>query len=159
MHDDSDIIELLNEALTAELTAVNQYLLHAKMCEEWGYERLGAIYRAESNDELKHAEDLIERILSLEGTPNVQDLNKIKVAANIFEQLEFNLEHEQQAADRYRRGIALCLEKDDPGTRKLLERFLVEEEKHLDWFKTQLSLIRDVGIELYQQAMIGKIEH
>ena len=158
-HNDSGIVELLNEALVAEITAANQYLLHAKMCEEWGYQRLSSIYRTESTDETSHAEKLIGRILSLEELPDLQHLNKIRAGANILEQIEFNLESEQEAVERYQKGVKLCLEKDDYITGVLLEGFLVEEEKHLDWFKTQLSLIRDLGIARYQQSMMGEIDH
>ncbi|MDE0268784.1 MAG: bacterioferritin [Acidimicrobiaceae bacterium] len=153
-----EIIDFLNEALAAELTAMNQYFLHAKMCEEWGYKHLASLYRAESMEEMSHAEELIDRILLLEGTPELQKLNRVEVGRDIEEQIELNLQLEQEAVDRYRRGILLCLEKNDPGTRNLLERFFVDEEKHCSWYKTQQSLIQDIGIQCYQQLMIGKVE-
>ncbi len=150
-----EVVEFLNEALTAELTAVNQYFLHAKMCEDWGYAKLAGLYREESIDEMKDAEKLMERILLLDGLPNVQRLNHIRVGEDVAEQLEANVALEQEAVDRYRRGVTLCLQHGDAGTRELLEGLLVGEEEHLDWLETQQSLVNDVGIALYQQSMIG----
>ena len=154
MRSDPDVIEFLNEALTAELTAINQYILHAKMCDNWGYERLGALYRAESIDEMRDAEKLIDRILMLDGLPNLQRLGHVGVGETVEEQIQLNRELEEGAVERYRRGVSLCLEKGDAGSRELLEQLLVGEEHHLDWLETQQSLIRDIGIKRYQQSMM-----
>ena len=142
MHGDPDIIEFLNEALTAELTAVNQYFLHAKMCDNWGYERLGALYRAESIDEMRDAEKLIDRIIMLEGLPNLQRLGHVGVGETVEEQIQLNCDLEAAAVERYRRGVVLCLVKGDAGTREMLEQLLVGEEHHLDWLETQQSVIK-----------------
>ena len=158
MSSDSDVIKFLNEALTAELTAVNQYILQSKMCEDWGYLKLASLYRSESIDEMRHAEQLIERILLLEGLPDLQRLGRVGVGKTVEEQIQLNRELEQAAVDRYRRGIVLCLETGDAGTRDLLEKLLVGEEEHLDWLKTQQSLISDIGIKHYQHLMLGEIE-
>ena len=156
MQGDPEVVELLNEALTAELTAINQYFAHSKMCEDWGYARMAATLREESMDEMRDAEKLIDRILLLDGIPNLQRLGPVSVGETISEQLELDRELEQAAIERYRRGVVLCLEKGDPGTRELLESLVVGEESHLDWIETQQSLIADVGIELYQQHQIGE---
>lgn len=156
--DEKDVIAFLNESLTAELAAINQYMLHAKMCEDWGYRRLGAVYRSESIGEMHHAETLMERILLLDGMPDLQHLGSVHIGKTVEDQLRLNLELEQAAVDRYRRGIKLCLETGDACTRDMLERILVGEEQHLDWFKTQQSLIDDIGIELYLQTMVGEID-
>ena len=158
MRSDPDILDFLNEALTAELTAINQYILHAKMCQNWGYERIGAAYRAESIEEMGDAERLMERILMLDGLPNVQRMGHIKAGANLAEQLAANHRLEEEAVERYRRGVVLCLQKGDAGTRELIEELLIGEENHLDWLETQQSLIRDIGLERYQQSMIGEVE-
>ena len=158
MQGNPDVIEFLNEALTAELTAVNQYFAHAKLCQNWGYERLGSRYRRESIEEMQDAEKLIERIILLEGMPNLQRLGSVRVGETVAEQLQVDRELEEDAIARYRRGVALCLEKGDPGTRELLEHLLMGEELHLDWIETQQSLIDDIGIERYQQSQMGEAE-
>ena len=155
MRADPEVIKFLNEALTAELTAINQYFLHSKMCDDWGYGRLGSAYRTESIDEMRDAEKLIERILLLDGMPNLQRLGRVGVGESVEEQLDLNRKLEEEAVDRYRRGIVLCLEKGDAGSRELLEQLLIGEEHHLDWLETQQSLIRDIGIGRYQQSMAG----
>lgn len=137
----TEIIELLNEVLTAELTAVNQYFIHAKMLQNWGLNKLAAHVRAESIDEMKHADQLIDRILYLEGVPNLQRYNKVNVGETPKEQLELDLQVEYQAVERFNRGIALCREHGDNGSRELLENMLVSEETHVDWLETQLDLI------------------
>ena len=148
---DPDIIEFLNEALTAELTAINQYFAHAKLCENWGYERLGEFYRKESIDEMKDAETLIDRILFLDGMPNLQRLGSVRVGETVEEQLQLDRELEEDAVARYRRGVTLCLEKGD-------EHLLLGEESHLDWIETQQSCIDDIGIARYQQSMMAELE-
>ena len=140
-----DIIELLNDVLTAELTAVNQYFLDAKMFDNWGYERLGKRFREESIDEMKDADALIERILFLEGLPNLQRLGTVRVGETAVEKLQLALDLEAEAIDRLNRGIARSVELGDNGTSELLEEILTGEESHADWLETQLELVRQVG--------------
>ena len=144
-----EVIELLNEVLTAELTAINQYFIHAKMCENWGYTQLADFTRKESIDEMRHAESLMERILYLEGVPNVQRLFKVNVGETVKEQFECDLEVEKQAIARLRRGIELCYDKHDHGSRDMLEKILVGEEEHVDWLETQLELMEQLGEKNY----------
>ena len=145
MQGDADVIELLNDVLTAELTAINQYYLDAKMFGNWGYERLEERFRDESIDEMKDADELIERILYLEGMPNLQRLGTVRVGETAVEKLELALDLEKAAVERLNRGIALAVERGDNGTRELLEKILVGEEEHADWLETQLELIAQVG--------------
>ena len=149
MQGDADIIELLNDVLTAELTAINQYFVHAKMCDNWGYDRLAEHGRAESIEEMKHAESLIERILYFEGVPNMQRLFPVRVGETVPEQFQADVEVEYAAVERLNRGIALAVEKGDNGTRELLAHILVSEEDHIDWLETQQEAIRQVGLEQY----------
>ncbi len=154
MRGHDDIIELLNEVLTAELTAVNQYFLDAKMMGNWGYERLGSKFRDESIDEMKDADELIERILYLDGMPNLQRLSTIRVGETAPEKLELALDLEKAAIERLNRGIALCVERADNGTRELLEKILTGEEHHADWLESQLELIRQLGENHYLAQQI-----
>ena len=149
MRGDADIIELLNDVLTAELTAINQYFIHAKMCENWGYHRLASHGRDESIDEMKHAERLIERILYFEGVPNMQRLFPVQVGETVPEQFDVDLQLEYTAVERFNRGIALAVERGDNGTRELLAEILVSEEEHVDWLETQQETIRQIGLEQY----------
>jgi bacterioferritin len=149
MQGDDRVIEALNEVLTSELTAINQYFIHAKMSANWGYERRAEHLRHESIDEMKHAERLIERILYFEGTPNMQRLFPVQVGESVQEQLQLDLNVEYEAVPRLNHGIALCVEVGDNGTRELLEDILVSEEEHVDWLETQLETIRQIGIENY----------
>jgi bacterioferritin len=144
-----EIIELLNEVLTAELTAVNQYFGHAKMQKNWGYEKLAERTQHESIDEMKHAEELIERIIFLEGMPNLQRLGSVTLGEEPVEQLRLDLAMELEAVERFNRGIALSVELGDNGTRELLADMLVSEEEHVDWLETQLSLVDALGAEMY----------
>ncbi|HEU4427606.1 MAG TPA: bacterioferritin [Myxococcota bacterium] len=146
---DSEVLEALNEILTAELTAINQYFVHAKMCANWGYERLAKKKREESIGEMKDADRLIERILYLQGTPNLQRLFPVRVGENPIEQHELDLALELAAVERYNRAIALALSKGDSGTRELLEHHLVDEEKSVDWLESQLHVVREIGRERY----------
>ena len=148
------IIEMLNEALTAELTAINQYFIHAKMCDNWGFDRLAEKIRDESIDEMKDAEALIERILYLEGVPNLQRLGPVMVGETVPEQFDLDLAVEVAAVERYNRGIALAVEHGDNGTRELFERRLLGEESHADWLESQIELIRQVGVENYLATQI-----
>jgi len=150
------VLELLNDVLTAELTAVNQYFLHAKMCENWGYHRLAHHDREESIGEMKDADHLIERILYLEGVPNLQRLGTVGVGETVPEQLRLDLELERAAIDRLNRGIALCVAEGDNGSRDLLEEILEGEEEHADWLETQLALLDELGEAHYlAQQMHG----
>ncbi len=150
-----EIIDLLNEVLTAELTAINQYFVHAKMLQNWGLLRLAAKVRAESIDEMKHADALIERILYLEGIPNLQRLGKINVGETPKEQFQIDLALEHDALARFNRGVGLCRELGDNGSRELLERMLISEEQHTDWLETQLDLIARLGEPQYLAQMIA----
>lgn len=143
------IIETLNDVLTAELTAINQYFIHAKMCANWGYDRLAEHIREESIDEMKHADALIERILFLEGVPNMQRLYPVRVGETVKEQFELDLQVEVEAVKRFNDGIALAVEVGDNATRHLLEEMLVSEENHADWLETQLESMRQVGDQNY----------
>ena len=149
MHGDPEIIEFLNEVLTAELTAINQYFIHAKMNENWGYTRLAKKLYDESIDEMRDAEKVIERILYLEGVPNLQRYGSVAVGETVPEQFELDLQTEVAAVERYNRGIALAVAKGDNGTRELLESRLVDEEEHLDWIETQLRVVSEIGLENY----------
>jgi bacterioferritin len=148
------VIEVLNELLTAELTAINQYFIHAKMCQNWGYARLGDKIHEESIDEMKDADRLIERILYLEGIPNLQRLGTITVGETVKEQLELDLAVEHASVERYNRAVALCVAEGDNGTREILEGILRGEESHTDWLEAQLELIRQVGLENYLSQQI-----
>ena len=149
MKGSAKIIDLLNEVLTAELTAINQYFIHAKMCSNWGFKRLGHKVREESIDEMKHADRLIERILFLEGVPNLQRLGKVNVGETVREQFELDMKLERDAITRLRDGIALCREEKDEVTRDILEHILEGEEEHTDWLETQLGLMDRLGEQLY----------
>jgi bacterioferritin len=149
MRGNDEILELLNEVLTAELTAVNQYFLHAKLTENWGYQRLAEHTRHESIDEMKHAEAVTDRILFLEGIPNFQRLSPLRIGETVPEQFESDLQLEYTAIERLNAGIAKAVELGDNGTRELLAEILVAEEEHADWLETQLEAINQIGLELY----------
>jgi bacterioferritin len=154
MQGDPEIIELLNEILTAELTAINQYFIHAKMLENWGLHELAEHAQAESIDEMKDADSIIERILFLDGVPNMQRLNPVRVGETVPEQLELDRELEVAAIERYNRGIGVAVAKADNGTRELLAKNLVGEEEHLDWIEAQQHLISVMGVENYLAQQI-----
>ncbi len=154
MKGNDQVLDILNEVLTGELTAVNQYFIHAKMCHNWGYERLHKKVRAESIDEMRHAEALIERILYLDGVPNLQRLWKLAVGQTVKEQLEADLNVEKLAIERLNRGVELARNVSDNGSRELLERILVSEEEHADWLEAQLTLIQQVGEPNYLAQQI-----
>lgn len=154
MQGDDEIIDLLNDVLTAELTAVNQYFLDARMLSNWGYERLGKRFYEESLDEMKDADQLIERILYFEGMPNLQRLGTLRVGENAPEKLSAALDLEKEAIERLNRGIALCTDKGDNGSRDLLEDILEGEEEHADWLESQLELISQVGEAHYLAQQI-----
>ena len=154
MRGDTQVIELLNTVLTGELTAVNQYFVHHKMCENWGYHRLSKKKREESIGERKDADEVIERILYLEGVPNMQRLGPVKVGEDPIEQHKLDLALEKEAVERLNKGIALCVGKGDNGTRELLERILVGEESGADWLESQLHIVGEIGKERYLAEQI-----
>ncbi|MFI6596280.1 bacterioferritin [Nonomuraea sp. NPDC050536] len=149
MQGDKQIIELLNEQLTAELTAINQYFLHAKMQEHWGYTKLAEHTRAESIDEMRHAERLTDRILFLEGLPNYQRLGTLHIGQTVEEQLRADLEVELAVVERLRPGIQLMREKGDVTSARIFEDILEDEEHHIDYLETELALIQSLGEQLY----------
>ncbi len=149
MQGDPEIIEALNEILTAELTAINQYFIHAKMRENWGFKKLAAVARRESIEEMEDADKIIERILYFDGVPNLQRYNPVLVGETVPEQLALELETEKAAIERYNRSIALAVAKGDNGSRELMEHRLVDEESHADWLEAQLHVIDTIGVENY----------
>jgi bacterioferritin len=149
MKGNDKVIHSLNEILTAELTAINQYFIHAKMCANWGYHKLAKKIRDESIDEMKHADKLIERILFLEGVPNVQRLNKVNVGETVKEQFELDVQLEYEAIARLNTAVELARSSADNATRELLERILVSEEEHTDWLETQIGLVKSLGEPMY----------
>ena len=156
MKGNKDVIKALNAVLTSELTAVNQYFVHYRMQQNWGYERLAAHSREESIGEMKHADDLIERILYLEGIPNVQRLNKVAVGETVKEQLESDLALEVDAIARLQSAVKITLKVPDTGSRELFEHILVSEEEHLDFLETQLSLLNELGEAIYLSQQMHK---
>ena len=150
-----EIIVSLNKVLKNELTAINQYFLHSKMLTDWGLEKLGKFEMDESIDEMKHADELIARILFLKGLPNLQDLGHLKIGENIVELLEGDLILEMDALVDLREGISLCDERKDFVTKNLLERILRSEEEHVDWLETQLGLIERTGEQNYVQSQMA----
>lgn len=149
------IIESLNQLLTAELTAINQYYVHYKMCENWGYKRMAHHFRELSMGEMKDADEVIERILFLEGVPNMQRMNPVKVGETVPEQLQLAFELESGQVKMLNELVALARESGDNGTRHLAESGLVDEENHLDWVEAQLGILNDIGVKHYLAEMIS----
>ena len=154
MKADATVIKHLNQALANELIAINQYFLHSRMYQDWGFQKLADTEYQESVDEMKHADSLIKRILFLEGLPNLQDLGKLLLGENTREMLECDLKLEMLACPDLRAGVAYCDSVSDFVSRDLLSEILDSEEDHIDWLETQLHLIDKVGLENYQQSMI-----
>lgn len=158
MKGDAKIIAILNEVLKAELTAINQYFLHAEMCENWGYQRMAKHTRKESIEEMQHAEILMERILLLDGSPNMSDYFKINIGQNLKQQLQNDLDLEYTAVKRLNDGVKACVAAGDSGSRELLEKILIDEEHHIDWLEGQLYMIKEMSYENYLAQQIGEGE-
>lgn len=156
MQGDAKVIQFLNEVLKSELTAINQYFLHAKMCETWGYFRLAEYNRKESLEEMIHAEKLMTRILFLEGTPNMTEIGPIKVGKNVKTQLESDLALELDAIPRLNAAIKYTVEVGDNASRELFKEILVDEEEHIDHLEGQLHAISEIGIENYLAQQLHK---
>ena len=156
MKGNEQVLNVLNQVLRKELTGINQYFLHAKMCQNWGYERLYKHVREESIEEMKHASAVMERILFLEGTPNMSGYDKILVGATVKQQLESDLALETAALAVLRPGIKTCIETSDDASRELLEHILADEEQHVDWIEAQLHKIEEVGYQNYLAQQIYK---
>ena len=156
MKGNDKVIEALNRALTIELTAINQYFIQAKMLKNWGYLALAKKMHEESIGEMKHADKLIERILFLEGIPNIARYDVIRVGTDVVEQLENDLKLETSGVKAYNEAVDLAAKVKDNGTRELLEGILVSSEEHVDWLETQLSLIKSVGLQNYLAQTLGK---
>jgi len=156
MRGDDEIIGLLNEQLTSELTAINQYFLHAKMQQNWGLTKMAAYTRAESIDEMRHAEEITDRILFLEGLPNYQRLGTLNIGQTVREQLQADLAIELAVVERLRPGIGLCREKGDITTATLFEKILADEEHHIDYIETNLELMDRLGEQLYLAQLVDQ---
>ena len=156
MKGDSKVIEALNRALTMELTAINQYFVQAKMLKNWGYNTLAKKVYEESIGEMKHADKIIERILFLEGIPNIARYDVIRVGKDVREQFENDLKLETNGVKSYNEAIELCLKVKDSGTRELLEGILVSSEEHVDWLETQIGLIQSIGLQNYLAEKLGE---
>ncbi|MCA8997669.1 MAG: bacterioferritin [Planctomycetaceae bacterium] len=152
------VIDALNAGLTIELTAINQYFIQAKMCDNWGLKKLGKHHYGESIEEMKHAELLIDRILFLDGVPEIARYDVIKVGDNVKEQLEFDLELEIRASKTYNEGVKIAGEEMDSASRKVMEQIIVESEESIDWLEAQLDLIKTMGIENYLLSQVGEGE-
>lgn len=157
MKGDPNVIAVLNEVLKAELTAINQYFLHAEMCNNWGYRRLGEITKKEAIEEMKHAEMLMERILLLDNTPSMEYF-KINIGQNVKQQLQNDLEVEYAAVKRLNSGIETCVKAKDNASRELLEKILIDEEQHVDFLEGQLHAIGEMGIQNYLAQQLHEDE-
>jgi bacterioferritin len=158
MQGNKKVIAALNEALKEELTAISQYFLHSEMCENWHYGKLGAFIKKQSIDEMKHAESLIERILFLDGTPNLTELMHLTVGQTVRDQLHNDLKLELNAVAMYNRSAALAREEGDNMSRELFERLLKDEEEHVDWLEAQLHQIKEMGYERYLSQQIREAD-
>lgn len=158
MKGDPQVIDVLNRALTIELTAINQYFCQAKMCKNWGYHKLAKKHYVESLGEMKHAEKLIDRILFLEGVPEIARYDVIRVGTDVKEQFANDLQLEMSGVKHYNQAIELCMKLRDNGTREVLDPILAESEEHVDWLETQIGLIEAVGIQNYLTEQMGEAE-
>ena len=158
MHGNQNVIAVLNDGLKAELTAISQYFLHGEMCENWGYHRLQAVTKQHSIQEMKHAEDFIERLLFLEGVPKMDELLPLKIGGDVKTQFENDLAIELGAVASYNAAIKVCAEAGDAASRELFEEVLAVEEDHVDWLETQLHQIGEVGLDRYLSQQIRKDE-
>ncbi|MBI3507605.1 MAG: bacterioferritin [Proteobacteria bacterium] len=158
MKGNTKIVTALNGALTIELTAINQYFVQAKMCANWGFHKLAKKHYEESIGEMKHAEKLIDRILFLEGVPNIARYDVIRVGTDVKQQLENDLKLETHGSQAYNEAIQLCLEHKDAGSREILEHILVDSEEHVDWLESQLHAVKEVGMENYLAEQMGSGE-
>ena len=149
MKGNEEVIAVLQDVLCAELTAVNQYFIHARMCENWGYKRLAAHIRKESVEEMHHAQEIIDRILYFDGAPNMQKYMRINVGRTVPEQHKLDLQVEYEAVERLNKGLELARAKGDNGTRAILEQILRDEEEHIDWLEAQLHQIEEIGADNY----------
>lgn len=156
MKGNDKIIKALNRALTIELTAINQYFIQAKMLDNWGYKELAETQKKESIEEMKHADTVIERILFLEGTPNIASYDTIRVGGDVRTQFVNDLKLETAGAQHYNKSIDLCLKEKDAVSRELMEHVLVDTEEHIDWLETQIGLIDSIGLENYLAEKLGK---
>jgi bacterioferritin len=156
MQGDPDVLRLLNEQLTSELTAINQYFLHSKMQDNWGFTELAEHTRAESFDEMRHAESITDRILLLDGLPNYQRLFSLRIGQTLREQFEADLAIEYEVMDRLKPAIVLCREKQESTTATLFEDIVADEEKHIDYLETQLELMDKLGVELYSAQCVSR---
>lgn len=155
MQGNQKVIDALNDGLTIELTAINQYFVQAKMCENWALRRLAAKHYEESMGEMKHAEKLIDRILFLDGVPEIARYDVIRVGTNIKEQFENDLALEMKGVDTYNKAVTLCIQENDGGSRAMIEPILLESEEHVDWLESQLDLIDKMGLENYMITQVG----
>ena len=155
MKGNAEVITALKSILTNELTAVNQYFLHSRMCKDWGYEKLGEKFYKESIDEMKHARDLIDRILFLEGAPNVQKLHSLNIGTSVLNQLKNDLDLEKRAISDLKTSIEICVKTSDFTSRELLENILISEEEHVDWIESQLHVIKEVGEDNYLSQQLS----
>ena len=156
MKGEPEVIQVLNDVLCAELTAINQYFVHAMMCDNWGLKRLAKHMREESIGEMKHAEDVIDRILYLDGVPNMQKYMKVNVGQTVPDMHQFDLDLERDAVGRLNQGIELARGKGDNGSRQVLEKILSDEEHHIDWLEAQLTLIQTMGLPNYLAQQINE---
>jgi bacterioferritin len=156
MQGDPDVLRLLNEQLTSELTAINQYFLHSKMQDNWGFTELAEKTREESFDEMRHAEEITDRILLLDGLPNYQRLFSLRIGQTLREQFEADLAIEYEVMERLKPAIILCREKQDSTTATLFENIVADEEKHIDYLETQLELMDKLGVELYSAQCVSR---
>jgi bacterioferritin len=156
MRGDPEVLSLLNEQLTSELTSINQYFLHSKMQDSWGFTELAAHTRAESFEEMQHAESLTDRILLLDGLPNYQRLFSVRIGQTVREQFDSDLAIEMEVVERLRPGIALCRERQDTTSAALLETIMADEERHIDYLQTQLHLMDLLGEQLYLTQCLAR---